>query len=349
MHNLLLKSEFLDRLRIEKRRVDRSKAPLSVALFYFQKNEEKEGTTIQGFLAALNRNTRESDIKGWVDRDVFGLILPDTDEKGLNRCIEKVANGNGNLNYSVVSGTYPNDLFDKILTEGKSPPDFFPLDLDQSMESHGIQIALKRMMDIVGSLVGLTLFSLLMFATAIAIKMTSPGPIIIKQSRFGRKGIRLPFYKFRSMYCNADDQIHREYVTKLINGDLKKINQGDEETPLFKMRSDPRVTRVGKIIRKTSIDELPQFFNVLKGEMSLVGPRPPLSYEVEKYEPWHLRRILEAKPGMTGLWQVGGRSRTSFDEMVRLDLRYVQNWSLWVDLRILSKTAKAVFSAKGAW
>jgi lipopolysaccharide/colanic/teichoic acid biosynthesis glycosyltransferase len=115
------------------------------------------------------------------------------------------------------------------------------------------------------------------------------------------------------------------------------------------MVSDPRVTRVGKIIRKTSIDEVPQFFNVLKGEMSLVGPRPPLPYEVQKYEPWHLRRILEVKPGVTGLWQVEGRSTTSFDDMVRLDLRYAQNWSLSLDLRILLKTAKAVFSSKGAW
>jgi lipopolysaccharide/colanic/teichoic acid biosynthesis glycosyltransferase len=114
------------------------------------------------------------------------------------------------------------------------------------------------------------------------------------------------------------------------------------------MKSDPRVTRVGRIIRKTSIDELPQFFNVLKGEMSLVGPRPPLPYEVEKYQPWHLRRILETKPGITGLWQVRGRSTTSFDEMVRLDLRYVQNWSLWLDLKILLKTAKAVICPKGA-
>jgi lipopolysaccharide/colanic/teichoic acid biosynthesis glycosyltransferase len=109
------------------------------------------------------------------------------------------------------------------------------------------------------------------------------------------------------------------------------------------------VTRIGRIIRRTSIDELPQFFNVLKGEMSLVGPRPPLDYEVQKYEPWHLRRILEVKPGITGLWQVGGRSTTSFDDMVRLDLRYAKNWSLWLDLTIILKTAKAVFGLKGAW
>jgi len=346
--NILPKHHFLGRLRVEKRRVDRSNAPLSLVLFYFRKNEEKSRTTIQEFVASLDRNTRESDIKGWVDPDVVGLILADTDEKGANCCVEKIANGNGKLTYSVITGTYPNQIFQKLLTEEGSP-DLFPLDLDGPMESHGFQIALKRGMDMLGSLVGLILFSPLMLATGIAIKMTSPGPIIFKQSRIGRKGLRFQFYKFRSMYWNVDDQIHREYITNLIKGDLDKINQGGKETPLFKMKSDPRVTRVGKFIRKTSIDELPQFFNVLKGEMSLVGTRPPLPYEVEKYEPWHLRRILEVKPGVTGLWQVSGRSRTSFDEMVRLDLRYAQNWSTWVDLKIILKTVRVIFSLKGAW
>jgi lipopolysaccharide/colanic/teichoic acid biosynthesis glycosyltransferase len=151
------------------------------------------------------------------------------------------------------------------------------------------------------------------------------------------------------MYSNGDDQIHREYVTNLIKGELEKIDQGDGETPLYKMKSDPRITPVGKIIRVTSVDELPQFFNVLRGEMSLVGPRPPIFYEVEEYEPWHLRRILEVKPGITGMWQVSGRSTTSFDDMVRLDLKYVQNWSLWLDVKILLKTVKAVICPKGAY
>ena len=348
MHNLLPRSEFLNRLRVEKRRVDRSRAPLSLVLFCFEKNEGKSGTPVQEFVASLNKNTRESDIKGWVDPDVFGLILPDTDEKGLSRCVEKIADGNGNLNYSVIEGTYPNQIFQKLLTEEGSP-DLFPLDLDSSIESRRFQIVLKRGMDILGALAGLILTSPLMLVTALAIKMTSPGPILFKQSRIGKKGLRFQFYKFRSMFRNVDDQIHREYVTNLIKGDLDKINQGDEEASLFKMRSDPRITRFGKIIRRTSIDEIPQFFNVLKGEMSLVGPRPPIPYEVEKYEPWHLRRILEAKPGVTGLWQVGGRSTTSFDEMVRLDLRYVQNWSIWLDLKILLKTVRAVIPSKGAW
>lgn len=349
MHDLLVKSEFLNRLRVEKRRADRSKAYLSLVLFYFHDKEEKDRDALRKFIALLHKNTRESDIKGWVEPDVIGLILPDTDENGAKRYVKKITESNGSFNYSVTTGTYPDHFFAKLLIEEDGSPDFFPLDLDVAPESHRLKIALKRITDVLGALAGLVLFSPIMLATAIAIKVTSPGPIIFKQARFGKNGARFQFYKFRSMHWHIDDRIHREYVTNLIRGDLKKINQGDEETPLFKMRSDPRVTRVGKIIRKTSIDELPQFFNVLKGEMSLVGPRPPLPYEVEKYEPWHLRRILEAKPGVTGLWQVGGRSMTTFDEMVRLDLRYVQNWSLWLDLKILLKTARAVIPSKGAW
>jgi exopolysaccharide biosynthesis polyprenyl glycosylphosphotransferase len=347
--NILPKNQFLNFLRIEKRRVDRSKANLSLVLFYFQQMEEKGRDTIREFLQTLHKNTRETDIKGWVDRDVIGLILPDTDEKGVKGFVKKIAEANGSFNYSVTTGTYPDHLFVKLLIEEEGLTDFFPLDLDGPIESHRFQLALKRLMDILGSLMGIILFSPIMLATAIAIKVTSPGPIIFKQPRFGKKGTRFQFYKFRSMYRNTGDQIHREYVTNLIKGELEKINQGDKETPLFKMVSDPRVTRVGRIIRKTSIDELPQFFNVLIGEMSLVGPRPPLSYEVQKYEPWHLRRILEVKPGITGLWQVEGRSITSFDDMVRLDLRYAQNWSLWLDIKILLRTVKAVLIPKGAW
>jgi exopolysaccharide biosynthesis polyprenyl glycosylphosphotransferase len=328
--------------------VDRSKAPLSLALFYFQEKGESSRDVVQEFLTTLEKNTRESDIKGWVDEGVIGLILPDTDKNGMNRCVEKIVNGNGNVSYSVVTGTYPSDLIQKLLTEEKSQPNFFPLDLDETAKLPGFQITLKRIMDVLGSVVGLILFSPIILITALSIKITSPGPIIFRQSRFGRKGARFPFYKFRSMQWSVDDKIHREYVANLIKGNLNKINQGDEKEPLYKMKSDNRVTKVGRIIRKLSIDELPQFFNVLKGEMSLVGPRPPIPYEVEKYEAWHLRRILEVKPGMTGLWQVDGRSTTSFDNMVRLDLRYAQNWSLWLDLKILLKTVRAVLRPKGA-
>jgi lipopolysaccharide/colanic/teichoic acid biosynthesis glycosyltransferase len=346
--NLLTKTHFLNRLRIEKRRVDRSKTPLSIVLFSFRDGDVEKTIGTQEFLKSLQKNTRETDIKGWLENDVLGLILPDTDGTGAQKYVEKIHNGNGSLAYSVVTGTYPDDLFRKLLAEGPIQPDLFPINLDESREPTKIELALKRAVDIFGATVGLILFSPIMSVTSLAIKLNSPGPVIFAQYRFGKKGIRFPFYKFRSMLWNTDDRIHREYVTNLIKGNLEKINQGDGETPLYKMKSDPRITKVGKIIRKTSIDELPQFFNVLKGEMSLVGPRPPIPYEVEKYEPWHLRRILEVKPGITGLWQVDGRSKTSFDDMVRLDLRYVQNWSFWLDIKILLKTIRAVVRSTGA-
>jgi len=345
--NLLSQDQFLNRLRIEKRRADRSRLPLSIALLSFHEETLGDRLPTHEFLKSLLRNMRETDIKGWVDQNVIGLILPDTNQKGVQTFVNKMLNGSGDLPYTVTVGTYPDDLFQKLLNE-QSQPDLFPIDLDKSFKTRRIQNILKRGMDIIGSLLGIFLSIPFMLGVALAIRMTSPGPIIFKQYRFGKRGIRFPFYKFRSMYWSTDDTIHREYIANLIKGNLEKINEGDAEKPLYKMKSDPRVTQVGKIIRKTSIDELPQFFNVLKGEMSLVGPRPPLPYEVEKYEPWHLRRILEVKPGITGLWQVDGRSTTSFDDMVRLDLRYAQNWSLWLDVKILLKTVRAVIRPKGA-
>lgn len=348
MQNILHQSEFLNRLRIEKRRADRSKLPLSIVLFSIGNGALYDHQRVQDLMNLLHKNTRDTDIKGWVDHDTVGLILPDTNEQGVQCCVEKVLNGNGNIPHSVTTGTYPDDIFDKLLNEEQTQPDLFPLDLDDFLKSKKLQEALKRAMDILGALVGLLLFSPLMLLTAIAVKADSSGPIIFRQARIGKKGGKFPFYKFRSMVVNGDDQIHREYVTNLIKGELEKINQGDSERPLYKMKSDPRITTVGKLIRRTNIDELPQFLNVLKGEMSLVGPRPPLPYEVEKYEPWHLRRILEVKPGITGLWQVDGRSTTPFDEMVRLDLRYAQNWSLWLDIKILLKTIKVVIRPRGA-
>jgi lipopolysaccharide/colanic/teichoic acid biosynthesis glycosyltransferase len=187
-----------------------------------------------------------------------------------------------------------------------------------------------------------------MLVIALAIGLTSRGPVIFRQTRLGWGGRPFVFYKFRSMRIDADDRIHREYVASLIAGNLKLVNQGDATRPLYKLHRDPRVTSVGRLIRRTSMDELPQLFNVVKGDMSLVGPRPPLPYEVASYESWHLGRILDTKPGMTGLWQVNGRSRTSFEEMVRLDLQYVRNCSLALDLRILLRTAKAVLEGSGA-
>jgi len=152
--------------------------------------------------------------------------------------------------------------------------------------------------------------------------------------------------KFRTMHCNAGDALHHQFVSSFIKARGQVPDPGTNG--VFKLTNDPRVTPVGRMLRKTSLDELPQLWNVLRGAMSLVGPRPPLPYELEQYKPWHRRRVLEAKPGITGLWQVSGRSRTTFDEMVRFDLRYARTRSLWADLKILLATPAAVISGKGA-
>jgi len=202
----------------------------------------------------------------------------------------------------------------------------------------------KRMVDILGSLFAILMFLPLFVAVAAAVKLSSKGPMLFRQKRIGHRGETFTFLKFRSMFANNDPKHHEEYVKKLIAG-ADGTRQADGS---FKLVNDPRVTPVGRFIRRTSLDELPQFFNVLLGDMSLVGPRPPVPYEFKAYSTWHRRRLFEVKPGITGLWQVYGRSRTTFDEMVRLDLHYAKNWTVGVDVKILMQTPKAVLSGSGA-
>jgi len=266
----------------------------------------------------------------------------DTDRQGTLVLLRKVVAYAGQPPVSTAVATYPDRVFDELKAENQSSQDPNPFLPGGLASGSGSSYPLKRALDIVGAITALVLLSPVMLIVGLAVAVTSRGPIIFKQTRLGQRGIPFNFYKFRSMRCGADDQIHRDYVAKLIAGDLEGINQGEATTPLYKMKDDPRITRVGRLIRKTSIDELPQLFNVLKGDMSLVGPRPPLPYEAEKYQSWHLRRILEVKPGITGIWQVNGRSKTSFDEMVRMDLRYIRTCSLALDLKILLKTIKVV-------
>jgi lipopolysaccharide/colanic/teichoic acid biosynthesis glycosyltransferase len=206
-------------------------------------------------------------------------------------------------------------------------------------------------MDVLGSLVALLLFSPFLVAIAIAIKLTSKGPVLFSQDRIGKYGHKFKFLKFRSMYAANNSSIHQEYMKRLIaggNGNGSKPASVQTET-VYKLTHDPRITPVGKILRRTSLDEFPQFLNVLKGEMSLVGPRPPIPYEVACYDIWHKQRLLSVKPGITGLWQVNGRSRVRFDDMVRLDLKYARSWSLWLDIKILLRTPRAMFSGDGAY
>ena len=334
-------------LRLEKRRAERSNTPLSIVLFRFDSKRGDELGDVQGLLDVVHSCKRETDRLGYLEEDLIALLLPDTHGQGAQAFTQTINNRVRALHFSTTSVTYPDQLIEYVLAGHQDPASFHPLFLGDP-EPRQFGDFIKRGLDIVGSLAAILVFLPLMLIVAAAIKLTSPGPVIFKQTRLGYRATPFVFYKFRSMAQNADDRIHREYVASLIKGDHAAINQGDSANPVYKMKADPRVTRIGRIIRKTSIDELPQLFNVLKGDMSLVGPRPPIPYEAEKYEPWHLRRILEIRPGITGLWQVEGRSKTSFDDMVRLDLRYVRYCSFTLDVKILLKTLVVVLKREGA-
>ena len=219
---------------------------------------------------------------------------------------------------------------------------------DSIMTDRRMYFACKRVLDLVLATVILLLSAPVMLLIALFIKLDSSGPVLFKQVRVGRGGRPFTFYKFRTMYHNANPEMHRQYVRSLIRNQAP-ANDGSDGTasPVFKLTRDPRITRIGRVLRRTSLDELPQIFNVIKGEMSLVGPRPPLPYEVQEYEEWHMGRLATI-PGITGWWQVRGRSRVPFDEMVRMDLDYIAQQSLWLDFRILILTIPAVVSGKGA-
>jgi exopolysaccharide biosynthesis polyprenyl glycosylphosphotransferase len=200
----------------------------------------------------------------------------------------------------------------------------------------------KRSIDLIVSALMLLFTAPLWLIIAIAIKLESRGGVLYRQERVGMDGHIFQIYKFRSMRGEEEiDEAHREYMSRQIKkrGDY---NRGTDETPHYKYTNGARLTRVGRLLRRTSLDELPQVFNVFKGEMSLIGPRPPIPYEVECYEPWHRKR-LDVKPGMTGLWQVSGRYQIHFEQMVQLDIFYIENWSLWLDLKIILKTLPALF------
>lgn len=206
---------------------------------------------------------------------------------------------------------------------------------------------LKRASDLAIAALALLLLAPLWLLIALLIKLDSRGPVFYKQERVGMDGRVFLFYKFRTMHTGADDARHREFQRKYIKGEPES-NLGDEQKPAYKLRGDERVTRLGNILRKTSLDELPQLFNVVRGDMSVVGPRPPIPYEVESYELWHRKR-LDMKPGITGLWQVSGRNRLPFDEMVRMDLYYIENWSLLLDLKIILQTLPVMWRGEDAY
>jgi lipopolysaccharide/colanic/teichoic acid biosynthesis glycosyltransferase len=227
------------------------------------------------------------------------------------------------------------------------------------VENRKVYYIVKRVMDVSIALALLIILSPLLILICLAIAIYSPGPIFYLQERVGARRIvrgkstywkkeTFYCYKFRTMAVNADNAIHQAYVQALIENDKEKMSalQG-ESTQIRKLVNDPRVTRPGKLLRKLSLDELPQFWNVLRGDMSVVGPRPAIPYEVEMYKPWHLRR-LEAQPGITGLQQIIARSTADFDQQVQLDIDYIEHQSIWQDIIIILKTPFVILSTRGA-
>lgn len=320
---------------------------------------DETGTALTKIVSSLSQSTRETDVAGWyMEGTVLGVIfteLREEDGEAFSRLAR--ASLTRSLGTKMVSEVvrmigisfhfFPRP-WDKSSPEQLADTKLYP-DLFEEDNATRFFRFVKRAMDIVVSLMVLVLCSPLFAAIALAIKLTSKGPILFRQERVGQYGLPFAFLKFRSMKCGSDPDIHREYIKQFISGKVRPGRASNGGDAVYKIQNDPRVTWVGKFLRKTSLDELPQFINVLRGEMSLVGPRPPIPYELEVYQIWHRRRVLEVKPGITGLWQVNGRSRTTFDEMVRLDLRYAKIWSPWLDIKILLQTPRAVFSGEGAY
>lgn len=308
----------------------------------------------------LTALTRDTDVTGWyktgstlgvifadivaADKDavVAAILARVADTLSENLAVEQLSQ------LSISTNCYPEN-WQTETSSRPSNPALYP-DLASRDRSRRVAIVVKRIMDIIGSIVAIILFAPVILIIAIAIKLTSKGPVFFRQERIGQHGKPFVLLKFRSMFMNNDTSVHQEWFQNFYTGNAQRHKTDDDNgNGTFKLPNDPRVTSLGRLLRRTSMDEVPQFFNVLKGEMSLVGPRPPIRYEVDAYKAWHRGRILQAKPGITGLWQVNGRSRVAFDDMVRLDLKYARTWSIWLDIQILLKTPAAVFFGEGAY
>ena len=345
---------------LERKRTERSRKPFLLMLLDTGDNRESQRKkALNNISSALIASTRETDIKGWYRTDhVIGVmfieialsdrnLIVSTMLKRITDVLRRALSSEQFSRLAISCHLFPED-WDRSTLEGTRNPTLYP-DLAKRDASKRGRAFLKRAVDLIGSSMALVAGSPLFVLIAVVIKLTSKGPVLFRQTRIGQHGIPFTFLKFRSMYVNNSSDAHEEYVRKLIAGQDGAQTGDSVGSPVYKMTEDSRVTVIGRILRRTSLDELPQFVNVFRGEMSLVGPRPAIRYEVDAYDIWHRARLLEAKPGITGLWQVNGRSRVKFDEMVRLDLQYARTWSPWLDIKILLQTPKAVVLGEGAY
>jgi lipopolysaccharide/colanic/teichoic acid biosynthesis glycosyltransferase len=347
---------FRDVLVRERNRAERFNEPFVLLLLGLKKPDSPYAAAVWSqTIAAVTAVVRETDVVGWVTRgQALAVILTEmaaSDEATAREFEARIRRDlAARLDSRTLSGLSVRLHFNvasvkKAAGDALWPSDPLLFKLDAEDDGASLGDVLKRTFDVLGSGVLLVLLAPVFLAIAALIKLKSPGPIFFRQVRVGEKAKPFTMLKFRSMHANADSKVHQQYVTQFIKSGSQN---GADKKQVFKLTNDPRITPLGHILRKTSLDELPQLWNVFRGDMSLVGPRPPLFYETEQYQSWHWRRVLDAKPGVTGLWQVAGRSRTTFDGMVRLDLRYVRTRSLWTDIKILLATPAAVITGKGA-
>jgi lipopolysaccharide/colanic/teichoic acid biosynthesis glycosyltransferase len=358
---ILAQGAFIRTLSLERKRTERSGRHFVLMLLESgrllkSRNAEK---ALDQVLSALSKSTRETDITGWYeDGSIIGVIFTEigaTDGKSVvNALLTRVNDALCGMlaieqinEIKISFHEFPDDWDDQN-PGGPASSRLYP-DLAREIDPKRRSRIVKRSMDILGSSLALVTLSPVLIVLSVLVKLTSKGPILFRQQRLGQYGHKFTFLKFRSMQHNNDHKIHEQYVKHLISGTNGHPQENGSQHTTYKLTVDPRITGIGNFLRKTSLDELPQLLNVLRGEMSLVGPRPPISYEFDCYDLWHKRRLLSVKPGITGLWQVTGRSRVKFDEMVRLDLTYASSWSPWLDLKILLRTPRAVFSGDGAY
>jgi lipopolysaccharide/colanic/teichoic acid biosynthesis glycosyltransferase len=360
---ILREDAFKRMIAIERKRTERSAKPFLLMLLAAgdQNSEERNGQLLGKVIETMVDATRETDVIGWHKNNfcvgVLFTQLMIVDQTAVMSAmlarVGEILRDNLSLEqFSQISISFHffPDKWDQDISHRPSNPTLYP-DLPRR-DKLGIMFSItKRVMDVIGSLLLLTLASPGLFIVAMAVRLSSKGPILYRQQRVGQFGKPFTFLKFRSMYVDNDPTVHRHYVMQLIAGKAERhaTSENGDGAGVYKLTKDHRITRVGAFLRRTSLDELPQLFNVLTGEMSLVGPRPAIPYEVAAYQTWHRRRVLEVKPGITGLWQVNGRGRVAFDEMVRLDLRYAKEWSPWLDLKILLRTPRAVIVGAGAY
>src|SRR5262245_43895313 len=360
LNGLSSEPAFLRHLRLERRRSERSRQPFVLMLIepVRRGRDELRNKLLERTASGVVSAIRETDVAGWYKSCCLGVIFAEVGPRDKSAVIGALR---ARMITALRSMLRPEEIEqlavsfywfpDEWSAAGPGSPTTVPLysDVVQPEKNKKIPLAMKRAIDIVGSASILILLSPVLLAIAAAIKWSSPGGVIFRQERVGQHGVRFTLFKFRSMYAECDATPHKEFIKRYIAGGSDAPADVAPNGAVYKLTKDSRVTPVGRFIRKTSLDEFPQLFNVLRGEMSLVGPRPPSPYELEGYAPWHRRRLLEAKPGVTGLWQVTGRSSLRFDDMVRLDLRYARGWSLWLDLKILLRTARVVLSGAGAY